>query len=100
MIWPEAVEGFQAIGREDLAEVLRQAASCFPSPPARDRELRVLAMEEMAEDALDSLTSRYYDLEGDLFGELLSYIRNQPEAFYFEGDVYMPPPLPSSGRDH
>jgi hypothetical protein len=48
----------------------------------------------LAEDALDDLTGRYYDLEGDLFGEIMAYIRSQPEAFYFDDVIYTPPARP------
>lgn len=95
MIWPEAIEGFEAIGRGDLADILRQAAARFPSPPARDRQLRWKAMDEMDENALSDLTTRYYEEEGDFYDELFVYIRSQPDAFYFDGDIYMPPPLPN-----
>lgn len=94
MIWPEAVEGFAAIGREDLSNILREAVACFPSPPARDRKLRQKALEGLNEGALDDLTNRYYDAEGNFYDDLLTYIRSQPEAFYFDGHVYAPPPLP------
>jgi hypothetical protein len=99
MIWPEAIEGFEAVGRADLADILREAVSRFPSPPARDRERRWNALEKMGRNALDDLTRRYYDAEEDLFGALLTYVRGQPEAFYFEGDMYMPPPLPPTKRE-
>ena len=99
MIWPEAIEGFEAVGRTDLADILREAVACFPSPPARDRELRCNALEEVDENALDDLTHRYYEAEEDLFGALLAYIRAQPDAFYFDGDMYMPPPEPTTKRE-
>ncbi len=94
MIWPEAIEGFEAIGRRDLAEIMSAAVACFPSPPARDRKTRCEALDALAEDALDDLTGRYYDLEGDLFGEIMAYIRSQPEAFYFDDVIYTPPARP------
>jgi hypothetical protein len=91
MMLPEAVEGFEAIGRKDLAEILDTAAACFPH--ARDREIGALAMNEMPV-ALKELTHRYWDAEGDFDANLLAYIRSQPEAFYFDGEIYAAPPLP------
>jgi hypothetical protein len=98
MIWPEAIEGFEAMGRHDLAQIVLEATRKFRSPPARERALRWQGLDAMDRGALNELTDRYYDLEGDLFDDILAYIRNQPDAFYFEGDVYMPPPLASPGQ--
>lgn len=53
----------------------------------------------MDEGLLDDLTSRYYDAEGDLFGDILQYIKRQPEAFYFNGVIYAPPPYPPVPRE-
>lgn len=95
IILPEAAEGFEAIGRSDIADILRESAACFPS--VRDRDIGPLAMREMPAE-LKQLTLRYYKVEGDFFGRLLEYIRGRPEAFYFDGEVYAPPPLASEMR--
>ena len=95
MIWPEAVEGFDAIGRQDLSSIVREAAARFPLPPSRDGHERNKAMDEMAEGALDDLTSRYYQTadDGYLHEHILAYIRRHPDAFYFDGVIHAPPPL-------
>jgi hypothetical protein len=95
VLLPEAVEGFDAIGRPDLADILREAAACFPAN--QDREIGPLAMREMPQ-ALRELTTRYYKAEGDLFGNLLAYIHGQPAAFYFDGEIYAIQPLPPEKR--
>ena len=97
ILLPEAVEGFDAIGRSDIADILREAAACFPATP--NREIGPLSMKEMPQ-ALDELTRRYYREEGDFFGPLLAYIRSQPAAFYFDGEIHAPPPLPPEERVH
>lgn len=91
MIWPEALEGFEAIGRADLAAIVKEAAARFPSPPARDRALREDALDLMDADFAD-LDDRYYASHDDLFDAVMAYIREQPDAFYFDGYIHMPPP--------
>jgi hypothetical protein len=99
MSWPDAVEGFAAIGRDDLANILREAAAAFPLSSGRNRKIHEVAVRDMP-PVLEDLTGRYYDAEGDLYGALMSYVRSQPEAFYFDGKVHMPPREPQTDRDH
>lgn len=91
MVWPEALEGFDAIGRPDLSAILREAVARFPSPPPREREPREDLLDA-CESNFDDLDDLYFAQEGDIYDALMTYIRAQPEAFYFAGEVLKPPP--------
>lgn len=94
MVWPEALEGFEAIGCQELAMVLREAIERFPKPMPRERKDRERLFEENPRVSLRDLDTRYYEgAEGTLRPALMAYIRAQPEAFYFDGDVVKPPPI-------
>lgn len=87
MIWPEALEGLTAIGRDDMSAILREAVSRFPSPPMRDRDQRIDALEARSID-FDDLDGRYYEAEGELWDALIAFIRKQPAEFRFDGVVF------------
>jgi Domain of unknown function (DUF4375) len=63
---PEAAEGFQAIGLDDLAALVREAMSVFGDPYPRDREVRCDLLEKVAEidgeeeDPFDYLDQQFY----------------------------------------
>lgn len=90
MVWPEALEGLESIGRSDLAVILKEAVNRFSSPPSRERDQREAQLERDEID-FDDLDSRYWDIEHDLWDALMIYIWKQPDAFYFEGFVNKPP---------
>lgn len=92
MVWPEAIEGLEAIGRADLAVILTGAVSRFSSPPSRERDEREAQLGGDKID-FDDLDTRYWDNENDLWDALMAYIKKQPDAFYFEGVVNKPPEL-------
>ncbi len=91
MVWPEALEGLEAIGRADLAAILREAAARFPAPPSRERAQREDVLDE-AEIEFNDLDERFFVAMAGLDHALLAYIRAQPEAFYFDGVVNKPAP--------
>ncbi|MEZ5971179.1 MAG: DMP19 family protein [Hyphomonadaceae bacterium] len=89
MIWPDALEGYEAIGRPDLAAVVREAVARFSEPPSRERIVRQEQVER-DEPEFDDLDRRFYDGEGGLRDALIAFIKKQPEAFYFDGVVKKP----------
>lgn len=89
MVWPEALEGYEAIGRPDLAGILREAAARFASPPSRERNEREAQLDADQID-FDDLDERYFRDDSALWDALLAYIKQRPEAFYFDGIIAKP----------
>jgi Domain of unknown function (DUF4375) len=68
---PEAAEGFQAIGLDDLAALVRQAMSVFGDPYPRDREVRCDLLEKISvidreeKEPFDYLDQQFYMCLGE-----------------------------------
>lgn len=89
MLWPEALEGLEAIDREDLAKVLRAAAARFSRAPPRERAEREALLDQEQPDFSDLDTAHYAAMDG-LSEAAMAYIRRQPEAFYFDDVIRKP----------
>ena len=68
---PEALQGLQAMGLFEQAEIIAQAISLFPSPYPRDRKLRSRVLDTLAtgpRDGTDRNTwNPFYDLDERFF---------------------------------
>jgi Domain of unknown function (DUF4375) len=68
---PEAAEGFQAIGLDDLAALVRQAMSVFGDPYPRDREVRcdllgrISVIDREEKEPFDYLDQQFYMCLGE-----------------------------------
>jgi hypothetical protein len=91
MVWPEALVGLKRIGRGDLVRILSEAVSRFPSTPSRDREEREEQMS-VAAVSFEGLDEEFWGVNRaiDLRVALMSFIRQNPQAFFFSGEVRRP----------
>jgi hypothetical protein len=89
MVWPEALEGYEAVGCSELATILGEAVARFNSPPSRERDARE---EQLGADEIDfdDLDGRYFDNDDTVWDALLAYVRQHREAFHFDGLVAKP----------
>lgn len=84
IVWKDALEGFRAIGCEEVAKIIEDSAKRMGGIPSFDRKERWNQLEKFDPD-FDDLTSRFYDLD---YSELMSkYIADNAESFCFDGDV-------------
>lgn len=61
---PEALEGFRAIGQNEIADTLQEAMTAFGPSYVRERESRQEALESVSEEFLNRLDRRFYELIG------------------------------------
>lgn len=64
---PEAVEGFEAIGQESIALLVKGALEKFGEPYPRERFDRVAILDDMDEETAETLTAleeNFFDLIG------------------------------------
>jgi hypothetical protein len=89
-IWRDAVEGFEAIGLPEEAQIARETATRIGGPLSVGKDGR-LPRRKLASVSLEDLNSRYYDLM--LKGQnrkIMEYIRSRRGDFYFSGFVERP----------
>ncbi len=98
IVWQDALEGFERIGAEKCAAILRNViAKCGGSIPF-DREEREEMLEKLYEtpddsepdDIFDDDDSAFYAFNSALEQQITAYAKAHPEAFVFEGDVEVP----------
>jgi len=87
IVWEHAVQGFEAIGLTEGADILRTASGRIGGA-ARDRFERQAQLERANAD-FEDLDSRFYRLDesGELDRKMLAFARQHPTDFYFKGRV-------------
>lgn len=86
IVWPDALEGFRAIGAEKAFAILFEAASRFDVKPSRERDLRIEQLERV-EAGFDDLDDRFYELDEDIYTLTIEYARKHRLDFYFNGKI-------------
>jgi hypothetical protein len=88
IVWPDAIEGFTAIGVPEGALILRESAERLGGSPSLEREERNRQLQQRKPD-FEDLDNRFDKLQGavNLDARILEYARKQPSAFYFKGMV-------------
>lgn len=99
IVWPDARDGFEAIGLPRGATI---SANRLGGNPSRDRLERWDQMEQESPDFGDCDDALYSLLEKvNLEDLLMDYIRSRPEDFYFSGEierVVLPGVKPPAGQ--
>lgn len=90
IVWPDAVEGFEAIGLTKSATILREAVARLGTE-SRVRVERQMALE-LSEPDFDEFDRAFLEQEthGDIDERACAYARARPADFYFEGKVTRP----------
>ena len=93
IVWRDALSGFELLGLEDFAAVLRESATRLGGDPALDRTTRQAALERLRPD-FEDLDTRFYGLEHktNLDATLLTFMREHLDEFEFDGMVNKPVP--------
>lgn len=87
IVWRDALEGFRAIGLQECAAILSEAARRMGGAPSSDREARWAIMDEL-EPEFGDLDSRLYKMDDEeLKNSMMKYILDHKESFYFDGDI-------------
>ena len=87
ILTPEALEGFRAVGADDYAELLSQAAGAVFSRGVvpRDFSARTAALEQVGTEErlsrLEVLDDAFYAGLTELYRKAASYIRHHPAEF-------------------
>ncbi|WP_432664409.1 DMP19 family protein [Wukongibacter baidiensis] len=89
IVWEDAMKGFEVIGLKKNYEIIKESTMRLGGYPSKDRIERNNQLEKL-EPEFDDLDDRLYKLEKDIDEELLEYIKNNREEFYFKGDVEKP----------
>jgi len=88
IVWADALKGFEVIGAESNAAIIRESVNRMGGNPSKDRGQRCEALDELEPDFEDLDDAFYND---DSYRELLhAYIRENASAFYFDGEVKVP----------
>lgn len=88
IVWPDAIEGFDAIGMKEAELNLRSSTMLFRREPSRDHVTRVKQLEPIEVDAFVEFDDRF--VWGSERQPLHSYIRENRSSFYFDGVVQIP----------
>lgn len=91
IVWRDALEGCRAIGTLGFADILQQLAERLGGSPSLDRDERSQQLTELASDFND-LDDRFFKIQTneDVDGRVMSFIRERPADFYFDGVVELP----------
>lgn len=87
IVWPDAVDGFEAIGMPQAATIIGEAVSRLGTE-SRFREMRQSALEDHQPD-FEDLDNAFFKLDstGAIDERALAYVREHAGAFYFKGTV-------------
>ena len=88
IVWEDALKGFEVIGAESNAAIIRESANRMGGNPSKDRKQRWEALEKL-EPNFDDLDSAFYS-DDSYRGLLHTYIKENASAFYFDGEVKIP----------
>lgn len=89
IVWKNALKGFETIGFDEAADILRCAAEIMGGSPSLDRSTRQEQLDSLNDDeceALDALDSRFYDIE-NFEDVIMDYINKNLGDFYFDGEI-------------
>ena len=89
IIWELAMEGLREIGCHDAAEILEEAVQRIGGYPSMDRETRWTQIRRHNAE-FDDLDRALWDNDSLIDKALNSYVADNREAFYFDGDVMVP----------
>ena len=89
IVWQLALEGLREINCPQFEEILTEAAHRLGGSPSFDREERIQEMQRHNAE-FDDLDDEFYGSDYALEQALCSYIQENREAFYFDGDIELP----------
>jgi hypothetical protein len=91
IVWRDAMDGFIAVGKPEVAKIIQDSARRMGDDPSFDREERNRTLEALRPD-FDDLDTLFYKVEDelDVDGALTSYVRRNAKAFLFSGEVTKP----------
>ncbi len=102
VVWKDACRAFSAIGVKKGANIILESADRLGGDPALDREKRFEQLAQHDPDFSD-LDDRFYELDGeaDIEEAMLDFIRANPAAFHFSGQVtrVVLPPMPKESTE-
>lgn len=92
IVWEDALSGFEAIGAQKNADIVRASANRMGGSPSKDREERQEQLGGIAPSLadMDDLDRRYGESEADLMELLYAYIKENAKDFFFSGEVTVP----------
>lgn len=90
IVWKDALEGFRAIGMNECADILAEAAKRMGGSPSMDREERWAQQEEHDAEFGDLDSQLFHIDESELHKIMLDYMVKNAESFYFDGDIKLP----------
>ena len=82
IVWEDALKGFEAIGAQRNANIIRESANRMGGNPSKNHEKRQKQMESCKSEFND-LDSLYYEIETEMIELLGSYIKNNAKSFLF-----------------
>lgn len=91
IVWRDALAGYKAVGLNEAADILQQSATLMGGNPSLDRTTRETQLLERAPD-FEQLDRRFYKVQesADFEKAIMTYIRANRRAFYFDGSVEKP----------
>lgn len=94
IVWQDALCGFEMIGADRCAEILRNVIRKCGGVIPFDREAREDMLDQLDADDDDDIfgadDTAFYDAEDTLESLILAYVTAHPDEFVFSGDVPVP----------
>ncbi len=89
IVWKDALLGSEALGLDEVAEIIAESVSKIGGEPSLDRTIRQEQLDKYEPD-FSELDSKLCNLDNKIYQRVRQYILENRSAFYFEGEVRKP----------
>lgn len=92
IVWEDAMRGFESIGAQKNADIIKESANRMGGNPSKDREKRQEQLESIDPKLadLDDLDRMFFSSEAAMTELLHAYICENAKDFVFSGKVVVP----------
>ena len=90
IVWKDAYKGYQAIGSEKLAYLIKELIKIYGRDIPFDREERVNILESFSQEKLeemDALTDLYYEIEESEWRKVTLWVKANSEKFLIQAEI-------------
>jgi hypothetical protein len=93
IVWKDAYDADRHMGCNPMVDLIEKVIAVYGKPPSPDRDERFAELERFEEeeefDRLDGLSDLYYELEETQSAAVEAWVRQNPEKFTFDGQVWV-----------
>lgn len=91
IVWEDARKGFEMMKFDKMLAIMDNVQKIYGKQPSKVREERWKEIEKFHDDemaeALDGLDGDFYEIEDELYQNIVGYIKMHPADFIFDGEI-------------